>query len=166
MFIEKSEKEVASRLTAKVGTGIIVEVLPEREADFRRPFEKGRLSVCYKQSEIEKPRSTNEISQDAEHTIEVVIQARALRGVHGIYDLADRTEKALVGFRPSTGRKMYAVSFKFETKEDNLWAYLFTFAFKSTVVEEPDEVNEPLLDEVTTESPYGTTVTTDPTPET
>ena len=166
MFIEQTEKDIAKRLESKVGTGILVEVLPEREADFRRPFEKGRLSVCYKQSEIEKPRSTNEISQDAEYTVEVVIQSRALRGVHGIYDLADRTERALVGFRTKNGRKMYGVSFKFEMKDDNLWAYIYTFAFKSTIVELPDEVKEPLLDEVTTESVFGNTVTIDPTPET
>lgn len=164
MFFEQLEKDTRDRLVAKVGTGIQVEVMPERELDFRRPFERGRLSVCYKQSEFDKPLSTNQISQDEEQLIEVVIQARALRGVHGIYDLAERTRKALVGFRPTNSRKMYAMSFKFEMKEENLWIYVYTFATKSTIVEVDEPLNEPTIEEITQQSDYNTSVVVDPTP--
>ncbi len=158
MFIEKLEIDTVKRLKDKVGNGIDVEVMPETEAAFTRPFSTGRLSVCYKQSDFDKPRSTAEISQDEEQTIEVIIQARTLRKTHGIYDLAERTRKALVGFIPTNCRRMYAVSFKFENRENNLWVYVYTFATKSTIVEVEVPYTEPPITEITAESGFNTSV--------
>lgn len=160
MFIEQLEIDIEKQLRAKIGTGIDVEVMPETEAGFSRPFAKGRLSVCYKQSEFDKPRSTAEISQDEEQTIEVIIQSRTLRKTHGIYDLAERTRKALVGFMPKHCRRIYAVSFKFESRETNLWVYVYTFATRSTIVEVEVPDTEPLITQVTGESGFNTSVVT------
>lgn len=165
MFFEQLEKDIQQRLKDKVGTGIEVELLPEREADFRRPFQAGRLSVCYKQSDFDKPLSTAQISQDEDQTFEVVIQARALRGLHGIYDLANRTRIALVGYIPTNARRVSAVSFKFEAKEENLWVYVFTFTTKSTIVEVAEDEVLPLIQEITQESTYNiSTITTNDLP--
>ncbi len=164
MFFEQLEKDIQARLKAKIGNGIDVDILPETESGYRKPFEKARVTVCYTSSDFDKPKSTSEISQDEEQTIEVVIQARALRGVMGIYDVANRISKALIGFRTAHSRKMYATSFKYSSKEENLWAYTYTFAIKTTVVEQPDDVSEPLITQITQESIYETSVTPDPEP--
>jgi hypothetical protein len=149
MFFETFENDIKNRLVAKVGSGITVEVLPEKQSDFATPFDKGKISVCYKMSDFDKPKSTGHTVQQEDMQAELVIQARNLRGVNGVYDIFNKARLAVVGFMPTHCGRVYGVSFKFEERTDAVWTYVFTIAARSEMVMLADNVVEPGITEIT-----------------
>lgn len=149
MFFEQFENDIKNRLVAKVGTGIDVEVLPEKQSDFATPFSKTKVSVCYKMSDYEKPKSTHHVVQQEDMQAELVIQGRNLRGVNGVYDAFNKVRLAIIGFKPTHCGLIYGVSFKFEERTEGIWTYVFTIAARSEMVMLADNVVEPGITEIT-----------------
>lgn len=153
MFIEDFETDIVNRLVARIGTVIDIEKLPEKQSDFSTPFSKAKVSVVYKSSDYDTPKSTSHTAQQENAQAELVIQARNLRGTNGLYDVYDKCRKALIGFIPRNCGRIYAVSFKFEERNEAIWTYIFTIAARSEFVIDNDEVVDPSISQIKANSP-------------
>jgi len=145
MFYSLLEDDIKTKLTTDLGSGIEVEVMPETQSQFSRPFLKPRVEVCYKNSDFKEPNSTYTISQEEYQVLELVLWTRLRRGTNGIYDLLEKVRKSIIGFEPTHCGKIYLKSFKPEDYKDNLWTYTLTIQCKTIVNEDFIEVTEPLL---------------------
>lgn len=148
MFYELLETETVARIAAKVVSQYLTEKLPENQADYNRPFVKGKITVAYKKSQFNTPKSTGHTVQEEGMQLEIVLCAKKLRGPDGIYEMFDKTRRALIGWRPSHCGRMYAVSFELETRQDGLFYYIFTVGAVSQLVMEADIDNDPAVSEL------------------
>lgn len=147
MFYSLLEDDIKTKLTTDLGSSIEVEVMPETQAAFSRPFLKPRVEVCYKNSDFKDPNSVFTISQEEYQVLELVIWCKLRRGTNGIYDILEKVRKSIIGFEPTHCGKIYLKSFKPEDYKDNLWTYTLTIQCKTMVNEDFTEVTEPLLTE-------------------
>lgn len=135
MFFELAETDIKTKLATDLGAGVEVEVLPETLADFKRPFLKSRVEVCYKKSTYQNPRLPHNIVQDEIMQFEIVLTTKLRRGTNGIYTLFQNVCNSIIGFKPTHCRQIYAKSFEIERFDDNLWYWTFTIECESTLVE-------------------------------
>ncbi len=135
---EEIESEIADRLAAVIGAGIDVTVLPERQADYSRPFVNGQVTVCYHSSKYAEPNSTAQMSQYEDISFILAIQSRTLRGDKGIYEIASKCRRYLIGFEPTNCHRMWAKEFGLQDGkiEDNLWTYYAIFCTRTLAVED------------------------------
>jgi len=145
MFFEVQEIDIVTKLTADISAAADVQLLPETQADFVKPFSKSRVLVCYKQSEFADTQDSGFVAQQETEQFELIIQARKLRGSGGIYAIAEAVRKSLVGFSPTSGDKIYLVKFVFTDRTDAEWSYTMTVAFKSLIIEDYSENTTPVL---------------------
>lgn len=155
MFFETLETDLKTRLIAKLGAQVEVESLPEKEIDYMKPFAKPRVTIAYENSEFSEPMSTNEIHQEEKQLVEILIMARALRGANSIYSVFDQVRKAIIGFRGTHTKKIYARSFTFKNRVDNIWIYSFLVVCPTVMVEEVDEVADPNGTQITLQNSDG-----------
>lgn len=129
------------------GGGVDVVQLPQLQAEFDRPFMKGRITVAYKSSDFGDVASTHHIVQDEKIQVELIIQARKLRDADGLHAMTEAVKRRLVGFRPTDCSKMYIVKHGF-TNHDNqssLWQYSMIFETKYRLVEDATYNTEQVL---------------------
>lgn len=150
MNLEQIEIDIKNRLTAKLPGAIEVEILPENEKDYKKPFANCKISVCYGLSEFAKPKSTGYIVQQEDIQVELFIRGRKLRGVNQVWDAKNKALKALIGFMPTDCRRIFGVGFRIESREDGLFSYVLTLAMGSELVEDFDENDEVLQPPVNT----------------
>jgi hypothetical protein len=62
-FFELLETEIRNKIASDLVINYEVEVMPENQAQFSRPFLKQRVEVCYKNSDYQDPQSIFTISQ-------------------------------------------------------------------------------------------------------
>lgn len=146
------------------GGGVDVVKLPQVQDEFQRPMMAGRVTVAYKSSGFGDVRSTHHITQDEKIQIELIVQARMLRGDNGIHKMVEAIKRRLVGFSPTDCSKMYLVSNGFieHNNETALWTYSAIFECKYTVVEDFEFNTEPALQGVTFTYNIEDTVTVTP----
>ena len=145
MFFELLENDIKTKITTDLGVNYEVEVMPETQAQFSRPFLKQRVEVCYKSSDYTSPQSTNYISQHETQQLELVLVSKLRRGTNGIYDLMNKVRKSIIGFEPTHCGKVYLKSFKPEDFKDNLWYWTLTIECKSMITEDYTEPTTPIL---------------------
>lgn len=154
MNYEQAEQDILTRLTPFVTAGAIDMVLiPQNQADFKRPFQKGKITICYKGSKWGDPRSTAQISQEEEVMFQIEIQSRTLRGDRGIYLMKKALNQALIGFAPTDCDRMYAkesgMTSVAETLNDGVWTYSLIVACKTISVEDYEEDLSVILRRIT-----------------
>jgi hypothetical protein len=164
MRYEDVEKEIRDRLQAKFGPHVSVIVLPENEAEFKRPVERSQVTVAYQGSEYELDGSTRQplslglgavVIQEETVLFEIVIQAKKLRGTNQLYDIIGRVKRALVGYRFTDCEKMKVRKIGFVQRDEGIFTYTLTMSTLTMVVEDPDEVAEPLIKRIDGEGLLG-----------
>lgn len=153
MNYEQAEADIVTRLSPLAGLNIEVIPLPENQEQFKRPFEKGKITVAYKGSKWEKPRSTAQIAQEETLHFEIVMQSRTLRGSTGLYAIKQIVNAGLVGFQPIDCDRMYAVESGMtgvaDTLQDGVWTYSAVFACTYLSVEDFEEDLSVLITRIT-----------------
>lgn len=150
------EDAIAARLSTALGTTATVVTMPEYQAQNQRPFDKPRIVVAYNHSMFGEGRygdkiptmSTDAVAQEENISIRISIEARALRGAAGIYELLVAVRQALIGFEPLSLDKLKVVEAKFDEFAENLWRYSLTFGTKGVIVEDSTVDTDPLITEV------------------
>jgi hypothetical protein len=153
MNYEQAEADIVTRLSPLAGLNIEAIPLPENQEQFKRPFEKGKITVAYKGSKWEKPRSTSQITQEETLHFEIVMQSRTLRGSTGLYNIKQIVTQGLVGFQPTGCDRMYAVESGMtgvaDTLQDGVWTYSAVFACTTLSVEDFEEDLSVLITRIT-----------------
>lgn len=154
------EDAIIARLNPLKQAGFEILALPERDADFERPFKLGRVTVAYKSSLFNddgmngRPMvfSTNEVNQKETAEIEIVFQARLLRGSTGIHNLCHVTRRLLVGWRPDSWGRLYCKEYRFLEHADGVWSYCLTLNAQALVVQHNDPQTEVLISQITVDA--------------
>lgn len=153
MNYEQAEQDIVECLLPFVNAGIQIQKLPETQADFKRPFDKAKITIGYKGSKWEKPMSTGHMSQDEEVMFEFSIQSRTLRANLGVYLVKSLIIKALVGFAPTDCDKMYCkesgMTGAKEVFEDGVWTYTLVMCCRNVSVEDFEEDLTAILHKIT-----------------
>lgn len=151
MNYDQLELDVLGRLAPLQLAGVDVVLLPETEAEYKRPITRSRVTIVYKEStfpEITQHRSMGYVIQEEVCQVEVIIWSRKLRGSHGIHVIAREVMRLLVGFEPTDCMKMYLVKNAYHMKDGELWSYSAIFATHTQVVEDYTAPSTPLLQAV------------------
>lgn len=148
-YIETQEQDIAAKITAGLSdSNVEVEVLPETEDAFARPFSKGRISICYNMSKFGDVTTLSLIRQEDIMEFHIIIQSRKLRSTYGIFDLLNKVKKIIIGYTPSDCGRIYAKSFDFEERFKDVWVYSFKVCCKNMLVEYFDTDSEQLAPEL------------------
>lgn len=154
------EDDIVSRLSPLTEAGVQVEPFPDTDAEYDAPFEKPRISVMYKSSEFDQSIvrglaasfSTDFIAQDEFADISIVVRSRTRRGENGVFDVAQKTKKLLLGFVPTHYGRLHLKNNSFFQHEGGVWTYEMTFVCKGMAIQSDDEglSSGPTLTTVTT----------------
>lgn len=152
-YIDNIEQSIVDRLFPFESAGFQVVKLPDLTANFSRPFQNGKITVCYHSSDYEDPQSTAQVSQYEKITIAISIECRRLRtkgSQIGIYDSIELVKSKLLGFQPLGHFRMYAKKTTLEkaTLNENLWHYTSLYCFKHLSVEDFMPQTEPKVTEI------------------
>ena len=157
MNYETLETEIVTRLSFMNTADILVEKLPELEADRSKPLPtKAKITVIYAGSEYGNSMSTSQVSQEEKLFIQILIESTFLRGSMGIYALASILKKALTGFRPQNITRLqvskhHTIGQPEAEKINNMWNYQIIFQGNNLHVEDFTEDIGPLLTKITYE---------------
>ncbi len=155
MDYEALTDEVVIRLQPFSGVGIIVERLPETEAQNTQVKPNDvRFTVIAAGSEYEGANSTAQVVQDEKVFVQVLIRSTLLYGPKGVLNLASVVKKALTGFRPQNVKRLqvskhHIIGSPGAQKIDNLWNYNVIFQGTSMHVEDYTEDLSVLLTKIT-----------------
>lgn len=155
MNYENFENEIVSRLSFMNTANIMVEKLPELEADRNKPIPtKAKITVIYAGSEYGNSTSTSQVSQEEKIFIQILIESTFLRGSVGIYNLVSVIKKALIGFRPTFCRRIqitkhHTIGGEESSKINNLWNYNLIFQTTALEIEDFTEDLSVLLKRIT-----------------
>ena len=151
------EDEIVGRLSG-LGSAVEVEALPDTPAKFQRPYIKPRITVAYRSSEFSRevvrgtPQqlSTGPSVQNEFASVEVVIQARILRGAAGVHAIKAAVVQWLFNFTPTHWSRLTLESYKFvdHDKDAGLFSYSATFITQTMVVPIDDADPLPTLNDV------------------
>jgi hypothetical protein len=145
------EQEVVSWLAPlSNGGGVDVVQLPQLQAEFERPFFKGRITIAYKSSDFGDVKNAHHIVQDEKIQLEAIIQARMLRGPDGLHAITEAAKRRLLGFSPTDCSKMHLVKngFTDHNNEAAIWSYSMIFETTYRLVEDAEYNTGTQLDEV------------------
>lgn len=145
---ELLENEIAAQLTPLKQAGLDVTALPEVEAEYSKPVERGKVTVAFKKSEYKEPKSTGHMVQDEVVHIELIIQAPKLRGGIGVYAIKKSVDKYVLGYKPSNFSKIWSTTFDYIDYTDGIFQYSYIVSCKTLVIEKGSDIDEPLLKEV------------------
>lgn len=156
MNYAKLEDAVVQRLEPLRALGYEVVALPDRDSEYERPFKFGRVTVAYKASQFNddgfngRPMiySTNEIVQKETAEIEIVIQARTLRGDKGVHWLKQAVSKQIIGWQPDSWGRLYSREYRFVEHADGIFTYALTLSCSGLLVQHNDPENLPLLQQI------------------
>lgn len=151
MNYDQLELDILARLAPLQTAGVDVVLLPETDADYKRPLTRSRVTIVYKESifpEVTQQRSLGFVSQEEVCHVEVIVWSRKLRGSNSIHAISREVIRLLVGFEPTDGMKMYLVKNAYHMKDGELWSYSAVFATHTQVVEDYTAPTTPLLQTV------------------
>ena len=168
MNYETLENEIRDRLQPFTTVGIDVVVLPETEAERKRPHQtNARFTVIYSGSEYDLTMSTSSSNNNEKIFVTVLVESSFLRGAKGVYSLVSIIKKALSGFKPTGCQKLqplkhHTIGQPEAENKDNMWNYQVVFQTTTLSVEDFTESLTPLLEKLTFKEP-GETFTVPPT---
>ena len=145
------EQEIVDHLQPLTTANTIdVVSLPEFQADFERPFLHGRVTVAYKSSEFGPIKGSDYVIQDEMIQVEVIVQARLLKGNTGLHSITEAIKRRLLGFPPTDCTKLFLVknAFRELNNETALWTYSMVFQCRYTLVEDGEYGTEPGLSQI------------------
>lgn len=146
MDIQQLESEIAGQLGYIQGvTGLQIQVVAQRQKDYKKAFENPTITVMMRDVFFDKPQDIGQANQYLTATFEIVLQSRWLRsetGKTGIYELYNKSREVLLGFAPAKFDKLFAVDFKFENYEENVFTYCFVVAARCLAVENIQDPNQ------------------------
>jgi hypothetical protein len=161
------EAEIVTRLNAiKTSNSLtfIANRLPEVQSGYDKPTTAARIYVAYKESKFDGIRTTDPVVQDETPHFEVVVQARKLRGAGAMYHTLGWIRRALLGYKPQNCNRLYLVDASIVNNEDDMFTHSMVFACKTTIVQDVDAENLPVITEITLDSQFGTSEITPPPP--
>lgn len=151
---ELVELDIVQRLEVLEDGSVRVEPLPEVQGAMERPIAgNGRVTIGYVSSSFDETSSTAQIAQNERINVQVIIEAKKLRGAGGIYSIIAAVKMLLTGFRPSHCHRMAPVETKHLTYERNTWMYGITYGCTTMHVEYEEFDVLPLLREVLIDIP-------------
>ncbi len=99
------ENDIVARLAPLVTAGYQVEAMPDRESDNIGVGHKGRVTVQVTMAKYGDHRSTPPaVVQEEDIYVDIILRARTLRALGGIYDLSELCRGLLIGFAPDNCR--------------------------------------------------------------
>lgn len=145
MILETIEKDVADKLASVMdGSKVDCIVLPEVEADTKKPVSKAQVTVAINGLEAGDQKSIGSQVQYPKIRIELILKARRLRGDYGIYDLERRCRRALLNFRSGGGATsgMKYLQFQLNSYQEGTFSYSSFFEATATIIEEFEEFTD------------------------
>lgn len=165
MTFTDQEDDLVARIIAKINPmndpKITVVPMPENEKQFKKPFEGVRVTVGYIESKFgsktdsEEFKTVHLITQDERVYFDIYIESRLRRGDYGLLPTLDKLRRALIGYKPVGCYKLFAISQDEMIFDEDLWRFSFKIAAYTMLVEQPDQVNEPLLQQVSYDTNFG-----------
>ncbi|MGI9158252.1 MAG: Gp37 family protein [Saprospiraceae bacterium] len=157
MNYAKLEDAIVQRLEPLKALGFEVVALPDRDADYERPFKFGRVTVAYKSSLFTEDGtsgrpvlySTSEIVQKETVEVEVVIQSRTLRGEKGVHWLKAAVSKQIIGWQPDSWGRLYGKEYRFVEHADGIFTYALSLFTTGLLVQHDDPKSLPVLSQIT-----------------
>lgn len=171
MNIQLAEESIEAKLVADLDASkFTIDLLPESDEDYTPAKDKTYLSVCYRTSDFNKPKSTGLTVQEEAAVFEIIIRSKKLRGAGGLWDAYRVASNSLIGFCPTNCRRISAVKFEFEKREGGVFSYVYSLTCGSELVQDFTEPITQTIVQVTHNSPTGyegtvTTFTPPPEPE-
>jgi hypothetical protein len=136
MNYEQAEIDIKNKLNVLELAGVLVDIMPESQKAYIKPQEKARIWVCYSGDDYQNPTGNGgAIVQKGTVNFEVVLQARKLRGTHGIYQLLDLIQQILLGFSPTDCGKLFLNKKELLKLDENIWEYHILFSCNTVAVE-------------------------------
>lgn len=145
MILEDIESSIAAKLvTVLDGSKVDAIVLPDVEADAKKPVQKALVTVAINGLEAGEQRSIGSQVQYPKIRVELIIKARRLRGDWGVYDLERRCRRALMNFRPTGGstQGMKYLQFQLNAYSEGIFSYSQFFEVTATAIEEFEEYTD------------------------
>ena len=140
------EVEIAGHLNIHLNKGVDIEeekvdcqAIPEAEIDYKKHYIKNKVTVAFSEEKADPTNSTFAIGQAVTVTFSILIESKLLRSAKGIYPLAERIKKILVGFRPTDCAKMWYTTQQFVDNERDIFKHVLEFQTKTFRVEDMDE---------------------------
>lgn len=138
MKYEIAENEILAKLNANAELTAISdnEVLPDSVDDYKTPVHKGLVTVVFLSEKHDANQSIGQVSQHTTVTFNVSIQARLLRGLTGVYAIAEEIKKTLIGFAPSDCGPLSLGQHEFAGYQNDVWEHSITFSCRSLRTQE------------------------------
>jgi len=150
---EDLEDQIVTRLSL-IGSSVFVRPQPENELEGKeQDLQKPRVTVSYQHSEfsgsltrgLPEMLSTAEAVQDEFVELNIVIEARLLRGNNGMYKAIKDVVEKLFGFVPENWGKCFLKTGDYLDNSRGHWTWSIIFVTRRTIVEVIPESNDPLL---------------------
>ena len=139
------EDAISARILTKIGAGYVVQSLPDNESEYKKPFEKGRVTVAYRKSDFANSVSTDPIAQPETAHLEIVLECRTRRGNAGLFAMQKAVSDAVIGWRPPNWNRVWAKTHEFSERAENTWVYCLTVCCLGMLVECRDPETLPTL---------------------
>jgi len=131
-MLTELENEIVERLKLIQLQNIVVQNIPALQSSYAKAYDNPTVTVSIASLKFDKDRTTGVPSlQDFTAEITCHIQSRAIRthgNIVGIYEMYDEVRRALIGFKPTNFKNVYATGFEPLYFNENLLGYVATFA--------------------------------------
>jgi hypothetical protein len=149
MDFEIVENDIVARLQAKiVQDNLTIIPIPEDETEILPVFGQRQIIVAFANEEADADENTSIVTQNTHNTFSVLLQGKKLRGVTGLYPLAELVKAALIGFKPTDCRELIYSNHRFVKNDKKVFEYVLDFKTEGTRVQVVDDESFPPLVDV------------------
>jgi hypothetical protein len=126
---------IINRLAPLKDAGYEVERMPEKQSEYSRPFEKGRVTIYYNGSTFLPVNSTSQSNQTRKVNFALELRTRTMyNDLNGIHTLRSSIERLLTGFKPLNCSRLYLLKDEPGKFEENDWVHLMEFETTTLLV--------------------------------
>jgi len=152
MNLSALENEIVEKLK-EISTidNLVIQLLPNRNADYKKVYDKPTATVMFSQIKFDKPKSDSPFMQPYTANLEIIISSKGVRSdvkSVGVYEIYMLILQRIIGYQPENYSKIAAVDFKFENYEENVFTYCLSIETESLTIEQTDCIQKPLLVQV------------------
>lgn len=134
------EQEIVDHLKAKLPNDrLSIIAIPEDEVEILPPPGKSQIIVAFSGEDSEPGSNLSFDAQDTSIVFSILLQGKRLRGVGGLYSLAELIKSKMLGFVPSDCRSMSYSSHKFVKNDKKIFEYVLDFKTETTRVSNVEE---------------------------
>lgn len=139
------EDEIVAFLTTRLADDTLeIIAMPETEAEFPKSYNKRRLIVAFNGEDANPNQNLYATVHNTAISFAISVQGKFLRGVNGVYKLAEDVKQTLIGFRPANVTQLEYVSHKFMRNDKDIFEYVIDFKTEGTRIQNiPDETGDP-----------------------